>query len=215
EALECPTMLYNGFGEHNIQGIGDKHIPLIHNVMNTDVVVAVSDRSTDALGVMFSSDEGKDYLLKRGVPRPVIGLLPAFGLSSICNVLAAIKTARLLGLGENDVILTVATDGAAMYGSEREKTVARRFGGRFDAARAGETLDRHLLGADTGHTMALSEMDRTRIFNLGYFTWVEQQGVSLADFTARRDQGFWRGLRSLLPAWDAMIAEFNRRTGLG
>jgi cysteine synthase len=215
EALECPTMLYNGFGEHNIQGIGDKHIPLIHNVMNTDVVVAVSDRSTDALGVMFSSDEGKDYLLKRGVPRPIIGLLPAFGLSSICNVLAAIKTARLLGLGENDVILTVATDGAAMYGSEREKTVARRFGGRFDAARAGETLDRHLLGADTGHTMALSEMDRTRIFNLGYFTWVEQQGVSLADFTARRDQGFWRGLRSLLPAWDAMIAEFNRRTGLG
>ena len=56
--------------------------------------------------------------------------------------------------------------------------------------------------------------DRNRIFNLGYYTWVEQQGVSLTDFEARRDQRFWAGLRDLLPAWDAMIAEFNERTGL-
>ena len=209
EALECPTMLYNGFGEHNIQGIGDKHIPLIHNVMNTDVVVAVSDRSTDALDVLFNTDEGRAWLLARGVPRRVLDLLPAFGLSSICNVVAAIKTAKRLDLGEDDAILTVATDGAAMYGSERQKAMKRGVG------TPAEIFERHLLGAATDHALVLSEMDRVRIFNLGYFTWVEQQGVSLPDFTARRDQAFWRGLRELLPVWDAMIADFNGRTGLG
>jgi hypothetical protein len=183
--------------------------------MNTDLVVAVSDASTDALGVLFDTDEGLEYLrTRRRVPGPVLGLLPAFGLSSICNVLAAISTAKALGLGEDDAILTVATDGAAMYGSERRKTIAKHFGGSFDAVKAGETCAQHLLGATTDHVLELSHADRTRIFNLGYFTWVEQQGVSLADFTARRDQAFWRGLHELLPAWDERIAEFNGRTGL-
>jgi cysteine synthase len=215
EALECPTMLYNGFGEHNIQGIGDKHIPLIHNVMNTDVVVAVSDRSTDALGVLFDADAGKRYLAeRRGVDPAVLALLPAFGLSSICNVVAAIKTAKKLGLGADDVIVTVATDGAALYPSERAKVLTRDFGGAFDARRAETVFAEHVLGAGTEHVLRLTLTDQTRIFNLGYFTWVEQQGVSLADFTVRRDQAFWRGLRELLPAWDERIAEFNSRTGL-
>jgi len=215
EALECPTMLYNGFGEHNIQGIGDKHIPLIHNVMNTDVVVAVSDRSTDALGVLFDADAGKRYLAeRRGVDPAVLALLPAFGLSSICNVVAAIKTAKKLGLGADDVIVTVATDGAALYPSERAKVLARDFGGAFDSRRAETVFAEHVLGAGTEHVLRLTPTDQTRIFNLGYFTWVEQQGVSLADFTVRRDQAFWRGLRELLPAWDERIAEFNSRTGL-
>src|SRR3954466_10667583 len=97
EALECPTLLENGFGEHNIQGIGDKHVPLIHNVMNTDLVVAVSDRATDQLQVMFNSDDGLGYLAdRRLVPQSVLATLAHFGLSSICNVLAAISTAKLL-----------------------------------------------------------------------------------------------------------------------
>ena len=99
EALECPTMLENGFGEHNIQGIGDKHIPLIHNVMNTDVVVGVSDRATDELDLLFNADAGRAFLADRkGVPADVIEALGHFGFSSTCNVLAAIKTAKLLGL---------------------------------------------------------------------------------------------------------------------
>ena len=214
EALECPTMLYNGFGTHNIQGIGDKHIPLIHNVMNTDLVVAVSDRSTDALGVLFDATEGLRLLERRGVSRTVRNQLPALGLSSICNVVAAIKTAKALDLGQDDVILTVATDGAALYGSERRKAIRKHFGGRFDAKNAAECFAQHLLGATTDHVLELTHVDHTRIFNLGYFTWVEQQGVSLADFEARRAQSFWRGLRDQLPVWDALIAEFNGRTGL-
>ena len=215
EALECPTMLANGFGEHNIQGIGDKHIPLIHNVMNTDLVAGISDRATDQLSVLFAAREGVEYLrARRRVPEPVLASLPAFGLSSICNILAAVKTAKHLRLGPDDVIMTVATDGAAMYGSERERIAARDFPDGFGPADAAEVFGRWMLGTGPDDLLETTLADRNRIFNLGYYTWVEQQGVSLADFEARRDQRFWTGLRDLLPAWDAMITEFNERTGL-
>jgi cysteine synthase len=215
EALECPTLLYNGFGEHNIQGIGDKHVPLIHNVMATDVVTAVSDRATDELNVLFNSEAGRSFLATRhGVPDETISQLGRLGLSSICNVLAAIKTAKAFDLGEDDAILTVATDGAALYRSELEKALQRRFPGGFDDVAAAETFGRHLLGAATDHLQELGHRDRARIFNLGYFTWVEQQGISLEDFNARRDPSFWYRLRDLIPAWDALIEELNERTGI-
>jgi cysteine synthase len=215
EALECPTMLANGFGEHNIQGIGDKHIPLIHNVMNTDLVTAISDRATDQLSVLFAAAEGIEYLRgRRGIPGAVLDALPAFGLSSICNILAAVKTAKYLGLGPDDVVLTVATDGAEMYASERERIAARDFPGGFGPIDAGEVFGRWMLGASTDHLLETTLADRNRIFNLGYYTWVEQQGVPLAVFESRRHQLFWTGLRDLLPAWDARIEEFNQRTGL-
>ena len=108
-------MLENGFGEHNIQGIGDKHIPLIHNVTNTDVVVAISDKATDELDLMFNSEAGRAHLAKKGVPEEIVAQLDHFGFSSICNTLAAIKTAKLLDLGPEDALITVATDGAALY----------------------------------------------------------------------------------------------------
>ncbi len=215
EAVQCPTLLYNGYGEHNIQGIGDKHVPLIHNVMNTDLVVGVSDAATDALGVLFGSEVGRAYLTgRRGVPAALVAALDSLGLSSICNVLAAVKVAKYYGFGPDEVIVTVATDGAEMYGTERRKALATRFGGTFDAVTAGEAFGQHALGAATDHLLELSHVDRARVFNLGYYTWVEQQGVSLAEFNARRDQLFWRGLRRLLPAWDEMIQAFNAEAGV-
>jgi cysteine synthase len=190
EALECPTMLENGFGEHNIQGIGDKHIPLIHNVM----------------------PEGRGFLTHRkGVPAEVVAALEHFGLSSICNVLAAIKTVKLLDLGPDDAVITVATDGAALYPSERTKTLQRRFGGSFGALDAAEVFAEHLGSAGTDHMLDCTEQDRTRIFNLGYYTWVEQQGTPLEVFEARRSQSFWRGLRRYLGVWDELIDDFNAR----
>jgi cysteine synthase len=215
EALECPTMLANGFGEHNIQGIGDKHIPLIHNVMNTDLVAAVSDQATDQLSVLFSAGQGLEFLrARRRVPQDVLQSLDAFGLSSICNILAAVKTAKHLRLGPDDVIITVATDGAAMYGSERDRISARDFPDGFDVADAAEVFGRWMLGTGPEDLVETTLADRNRIFNLGYYTWVEQQGVTLADFEARRDQRFWTALRDHLPTWDAMITEFNHQTGL-
>ncbi len=215
EALECPTLLYNGFGEHNIQGIGDKHVPFIHNVTNTDVVTAVSDRDTDRLNVLFNTDVGRNLLARRGVPAEVLGALDSFGISSICNALAAIKVARYYRMGSEDVIVTVATDGAALYRTEVDKVLARDFDGTFDDAAAAQTFGRSLEAVGTDHLLELDERGRDRVFNLGYFTWVEQQGVSVEDFTVRRSQDFWRGLRDLIPVWDGMIREVNERTGLG
>ncbi len=214
EALECPTLLYNGFGEHNIQGIGDKHVPYIHNVTNTDVVVAISDRATDQLTVLFNTDEGRRWLAReRGLRPELLEALPHFGLSSLCNVLAAIETAKALDLGPEDAIATIATDGADLYVSELEKARARDFPGGVDDAAAAATFEEHLRAPPTEHLLVLTPRDRDRIFNLGYFTWVEQQGATVAQFEERRGQAFWRGLRELVPAWDALIEDFNRRTG--
>ncbi len=213
EALECPTMLYNGFGEHNIQGIGDKHIPLIHNVINTDVATAISDRSTDTLNVLFNTEVGRSYLAERGIEPALIAALDDFGLSSICNVLAAIKVAKHWGLGPDDAVATVATDGAAMYVTEVDKAIAKYFPNGFDRKQAEQVFDSELTELSTEHLLDMSPIDRDRVFNLGYFTWVEQQGVSVQEFTIRRNQEFWRGLRPLLPAWDQMIERFNGETG--
>lgn len=215
EPVECPTLLENGFGEHNIQGIGDKHVPFIHNVMNTDIVVGVSDHATDHLGLACAAEEGRAWLREvRKVPEPVLEALASFGLSSLCNVVAAVKTARTLQLGPDDAVITVATDGDAMYASEHELARARYFGGRFGRAEAAAAFERWLLDADTEHVELLDDHARRRIFNLGYFTWVEQRGVSLEAFVARRTQAWWRELRGALPQWNAMIHEMNARTGV-
>ena len=215
EPTECPTMLYNGYGAHNIQGIGDKHIPLIQNVMNTDAVAGVSDQSCDRLNVLFNTDEGRAYLADRqGIDPSVIGGLPHLGLSGIANVLAAIKTARYFDLTDKDLIVTVATDSSGLYDSERDKTVARDFGGNFDAIGAAETYARHLAGVDGDHFLETSHRDRRRIFNLGYFTWVEQRGIDIEAFDQRSDQRFWKGVQEILPVWDEMIDVFNERTGV-
>ena len=212
EALECPTLLYNGFGSHNIQGIGDKHVPLIHNVMNTDVVTAVSDAATDRLYMLFNHPEGKAYLEERcGVSPDILAALGSFGISSICNVLAAIKVARHFDLGDEDVILTIATDGAGLYRSEMQRILDEHFGGYFSVADIPAVFSQHVLGATNDHLLELRHVDRTRIFNLGYFTWVEQRGVDLAEFEARRQQAFWKQLERLPPRWDELIRDLNAR----
>lgn len=210
EALECPTLLKNGFGEHNIQGIGDKHVPYVHNAFNTDLVVAVSDEATDSLGYLFDSEVGRKYLAERkGVPQDVVDSLKVMGFSGIANVLAAIKVAKHYDLGPHQALVTVATDNMSLYSTELPKILEERLGGRFDETSAGEVWGQHLAAASTEHVLEMTHRERERIFNLGYFTWVEQQGVSLEDFVARKDQSFWRGLRELVPAWDAQIEAFN------
>jgi len=216
EASECPTLLRNGFGEHNIQGIGDKHVPYIHNVMNTDLVVGVSDPTVAALDLLFNSQTGRAYLGgRRGIASEAIDELKYLGLSGIANVVAAIKTAKHLELGEEDVLITLATDSAQLYGSERRKYLSATYPDGLDAINAGEIFGQHLAGAVDNDVVELTRGERSRIFNLGYFTWVEQQGVSLAEFERRRSQSFWKGLRQTAAALDELIAEFNTRAGFG
>jgi cysteine synthase len=215
EPVECPTLLYNGFGEHNIQGIGDKHVPLIHNVMNTDFVIEVSDKATDGLNAVFNSAGGQSYLAeKRSIPAELAASLKFFGFSAICNVLAAIKLAKYHNLGEQDVILTVATDGADLYNSELDAYLRTNYPDGFGEMDAAHLTAQYLDAAGTGHMLDATEQDRVRIFNLGYYTWVEQRGVSLADFEKRRHQSFWRGLHELVPVWDEMIQSVNKDTGI-
>lgn len=210
EAVECPTLLYNGYGEHNIQGIGDKHVPFIHNVMNTDFVIGVSDKACDSLNMLFNTTVGRGYLAARaGMGQEELAQLGDLGLSSIANVLGAVKYAKYMGLGADDAVITVATDGAEMYATELDIAEKRLSNGRFDELTAAEVYGRYMLGAATDHTLELDRWGRERIFNLGYYTWVEQQGVTLADFDARRDQAHWDGLMELVPVWDAMIQAFN------
>lgn len=213
EALEVPTMLYNGFGDHNIQGIGDKHIPLIHNVTNTDLIVGISDRSTDQLDVLFNTPAGLRELERRGVAPELAAVLTHMGYSSTCNALAAITAAKQWGLGADDVIVTVATDGSELYNSEREKVMSTHFAGGFDDGEAATVFEEHLGNVETTHAIEMDEVHRNRVFNLGYFTWVEQLGVEIDDFESRRDQAFWAGLRPLVDTWDEMIVEFNAATG--
>ncbi len=214
EPVECATMLRNGYGEHNIQGIGDKHIPLIHNVMNTDVVVAVSDGNSDRLDALFHTEDGLGALRRQGrLDPPLLAGLAHVGLSGLANVVAAVAVARHFDLGPDDLVLTVATDGAAMYASQRGARARRDFPGGLDDAAALTTLARDLQAAAGSELLELRHEDRTRIFNLGYFTWVEQQGVPLADFEVRRQPAFWQRLWAELAAWDERIVEFNAQVG--
>ena len=209
EATECPTLLYGGYGEHNIQGIGDKHVPLIHNVMNTDFVVGISDQATNYLNLIFNTEIGQKYLIeKKGLEDKLVKSFPEFGFSSIANILASIKLAKYMNLGSEDAILTVATDGADLYSTELEK-IKKDFVGSYDTTACAELYGQYFQGSTTDHMLELSQRDKERIFNLGYYTWVEQQGIDLSHFEARRYQGFWdQHLQNMLDL-DEEIDKFN------
>ena len=209
EATECPTLLYNGYGEHNIQGIGDKHVPLIHNVMNSDYVVGVSDEATNNLNLLFNTDEGREYLtLRRGLNSEFVGRLPEFGFSSIANIIASIKLAKKMKLTKDDAIITVATDGADLYETELAKT-KKQFSKIYDQITCAEIFAKNFDAITVDHTLELSQIDKERIFNLGYYTWVEQQGTSLEEFENRRNQSFWDNHYKEMISLDEKIKEFN------
>ncbi|MBZ9653159.1 pyridoxal-phosphate dependent enzyme [Phyllobacterium lublinensis] len=215
EALECPTMLENGYGEHNIQGIGDKHIPLIHNVMNTDFIIGVSDRVTDRLNVLFNSDTGRACIARQtGLSREELTEFEEIGLSGFANIVAAITLARHMNYGADDVIMTVATDSARMYGTEAAAARQKFFADGFNDADAEHVYASCLSDNTSNQLLETGQAGRRRIFNLGYYTWVEQQGVSIEDFDARSEQSFWQDIAQSVPAWDRLITEFNADVGL-
>jgi cysteine synthase A len=215
EALECPTMLENGYGEHNIQGIGDKHIPLIHNVLNTDFVIAVSDRVTDKLNLMFNSAEGRAYLAARADLDPeLVALFGEIGISGLANIVAAIKLARTKGYGPDDAVVTIATDSARLYQTEAQGARAKFFAEGFTAADAADVFASCLGRASNENVLELGPAERRRIFNLGYYTWVEQQGVSVEDFDSRKAPSFWSDVAAAASAWDGLIDAFNAEAGV-
>ncbi|MEW6431301.1 MAG: pyridoxal-phosphate dependent enzyme [Myxococcota bacterium] len=212
EALQCPTLYNNGFGDHRIEGIGDKHVPWIHNVRNTDAVIAIDDEDTMRLLRLFNEPAGQAWLAKQGVARETIEKLPLLGISSICNLLSAVKLAKYYELGPDDVVLTVFTDSEALYTSRLEELRHER--GAYTEMDAARDLDRRLHGARTDFLRELGYRDRKALHHLKYFTWVEQQGKTADELRALWDPSFWDARYAEALEWDALIDSFNARTGV-
>jgi len=214
EALQCPTLLLNGFGGHRIEGIGDKHVPWIHNVRNTDLVIAVDDNDCMNLIRLFNEPSGKEFLKKQGLSENSVNDLPLLGISSVSNVLAAIKFSKYFELTSKDVILTVFTDSMELYGSRLEELRETR--GKYSERDAVRDYHSHLLGAKADHMLELNHYDRKRIHNLKYFTWVEQQGKDVDELNAQWSEypDYWKRIQSNADEIDQLIEEFNQKTGL-
>ncbi len=210
EAAQCPTILYNGFGEHRIEGIGDKHIPWVHNVKNTDMAIGLDDEAAMSLTRLFNEPAGLEYLAAASVDDATIGYLPLLGISGSANLLAAIKVAKHYEMTSKDIVVTIATDSMEMYGSRLAELTEDR--GTFDATDAAVAHHRHLLGTGLEHVHELGYYDRKRIHNLKYYTWVEQQGKTYEEIQAQwYDDGYWTSIQAMADPIDELITAFNER----
>lgn len=208
EALQCPTLFMNGFGEHRIEGIGDKHIPWVHNVRNTDTVSAIDDEDCMRVLRLFNESEGQKYLKTQGVSDAEIENLKLMGISSISNMLSAIKTAKYFEYGSNDVVMTIFTDGADMYHSRVEELRHER--GTYTTIDAAKDHAAPLMHQSIDFYKELSYYDKKAIHNLKYFTWVEQQGKSSDELREQWDPEYWRSLfEDEVDQFDTLITEFN------
>ncbi len=213
EALQCPTLMENGFGSHRIEGIGDKHVPWIHNVKNTDFVVAIDDNAVVNIMRLFNEPVGRKYLAKKGVPEAVVSKLDSLGFSGIANVLSAIKFAKYNELGENDIVLTVLTDSMELYGS-RITEMRAKFG-EYAETDAAADYARYLQGITTDNMLETTYESRKRIHNLKYFTWVEQQGRTYEEIQAQwYDPHYWTDFQGQVEEIDELIKEFNAKAGV-
>ena len=208
EAFECPTLLNNGFGGHRIEGIGDKHIPWVHNVRNTDAVAAIRDEDCMRLLRLFNDPVGLNLLKKQGINPATADQLPLLGISSIANLLASIKMAKYFEYNEDDIILTVFTDSAEMYLSRLDELNAER--GAYTELQAALDREAALKAQYYDNFLELSYQDKKRIHNLKYYTWVEQQGKTYEEINAQWEPEYWiETFENNLDELDKAIAEFN------
>ena len=213
EALQCPTLLMNGFGGHRIEGIGDKHVPWVHNVKNTDVVVAIDDEDCMRVFRLFNEKEGKEYLMSQGLDAAFIESLNVLGISGIANMLSAIKTAKLFEMTSDDIIMTIDTDSAEMYGSRLEEQTAEK--GKYSQIQAIKDHEKCLFGTTADNIKDLTYADKKMIHNLKYFTWVEQQAKEIEDLNQLwYDREIWSDIFHQDAKLDEMINSFNDETGV-
>ncbi len=208
EALQCPTLLMNGFGAHRIEGIGDKHVPWIHNVKNTDAVAAVDDALVMRLLRLFNEPSGHAWLRDEGFDDALLEKLPLLGISSIANLCAVVKAARYFEWSAADVIFTVATDSAALYQSRLAEMNQQC--GDYSALQAGLDFEA-FRSLSPAWFKELSYQDRHAIHNLKYYTWVEQQHKSVDDLNQLwYDPDIWQTMFDQPARWDELITEFNQ-----
>jgi len=215
EALQCPTLLNNGFGAHRIEGIGDKHVPWIHNVKNTDMVIAVDDEDSMGLVRLFNEPAGHKYLKEElGLEQSFIDKLNLMGISGVANMISAIKFAKYYELGEDDVILTVFTDSMELYQSRLEEMEEKQ--GEYKKIDAAVDYNSHLKALSTDYLEELTYESRKRIHNLKYYTWIEQQGKDTEELNAQwyDYENYWGKIHNMTDEIDDLIKEFNKKVGL-
>jgi hypothetical protein len=187
EPVQCPTLFNVGFGAHRIEGIGDKHVTWIHNVWATDLLVCVDDQQ--CLEGLQLLEEGAATLAAEGIdPALVRSWSGVFGVSGVCNVLASIKAARHYGLGAQDAVVTVATDGFDRYPSVLRRLTAERGPMNADEAQRRLSIFR---GQKGDWILEGTPEVRRRWHNQKYFTWVEQQGKTVDELRAQEDPAYW------------------------
>jgi cysteine synthase A len=215
EAVQCPTLWLNGYGGHRIEGIGDKHVPWIHNVRNTDMIIAIDDEDTMNLMRLFNEPEGMKYLINDiGAPEEIVSQLDLLGISSIANLLMSIKFAKYYELTKNDVVLTVFTDSMELYQSRiREGRAAH---GEYTLTTSVKDYHRHLMAQKMDAMIELGHYERKRIHHLKYFTWIEQQDMKLDELNAQWYDypTYWERIQQLTPKIDELIIQFNEKVGL-
>ena len=209
EALQCPTLFLNGFGGHRIEGIGDKHVPWVHNARNTDAVAAIDDEDCYRVMRLFNEEAGKKYLKQQGVGEETVEKLSLLGISSISNLLSSIKTAKYFEMEQEDIIFTVFTDSMEMYAS-RMKDVQQEMG-PYDSATAKRDLEASVIRQGIDWFKDLGHYDKKAIHNLKYFTWVEQQGKTVEELNAQWSPSYWTDLfENEIEYWNELIEQFNR-----
>src|SRR5512133_2630836 len=213
EALQCPTLLENGFGAHRIEGIGDKHVPWIHNSKNTDMITAIDDNAVVNLSRLFNEETGRAYLVEKGVPENIVDKLGFLGFSGISNVLSCIKAAKYYEMGENDIMVTVLTDSMELYRS-RLHEMHQEFC-QYSERDAAADFARYLHGQSTDNMLELRYPDRRRVHNLKYYTWVEQQGRTYQEIQDQWYQPtYWTDVQNQADEIDELIVDFNKEVGI-
>lgn len=213
EALQCPTLLNNGFGGHRIEGIGDKHVPWVHNTKNTDMITAIDDEDCMRIFRLLNEPEGHAYLKTCGIEEELISKLHLLGISGVSNLLSAIKAAKYYEMTGEDIIFSLATDSSEMYHSRLEELTAEK--GPYSNLQAAKDMEKCILGQGTDNLKELNYYDRKAIHNLKYFTWVEQQAKEIEDLNQLwHDRNIWHEQFNQAARWDEMIHEFNEETGV-
>jgi hypothetical protein len=205
EPVQCPTLYNNGYGAHDIQGVGDKHVTWIHNVMNMDAIMCLDDVECKKGLQLLTSEAGRETLTRRyGVAEEkALRLATIFGVSGVCNALGAIKTAKHYGFGKRDVIVTICTDAIDRYHSVMNEM--DDVYGEIDCARATAYVEGIFHGAKTDWIKDGTPDARRQWHNLKYFSWVEQQGKTVEELDAQKDPEWWIGHQRLIPEMDARI----------
>jgi cysteine synthase len=205
EPIQCPTLYCNGYGSHDIQGIGDKHATWIHNVMNMDTIMCLDDIECKKGLQLLTEEAGWNMMIKRfGVPESSVRKMATiFGISGVCNVLGAIKTAKFYGFGSNDVIVTICTDAIDRYHSVM--AAMTRTYGPMDEIEASVRLVSIFHNQKTDWIKEGTRDVRRGWHNLKYYTWVEQQGKTVEELDAQLDPEWWLAEQAKVQEIDARL----------